>query len=82
MDYSIRSLRRTEGTKKKNREEMNAQKAEDTNTQVINLVRDVYQKKGGKPIDVTALLNFVNKRDITRLTRDQLLDTLRYYAKL
>lgn len=38
--------------------------------------------KQNKPLEVNDLLNLINKKDITRLTRENLLDVLHYYQKM
>ena len=38
--------------------------------------------KQNRPIEVNDLLNLINKKEITRLTKDNLLDVLNYYQKM
>lgn len=45
-------------------------------------VKDIYQRKGSKPLEVGEILNQINKRDITRTTKDELMQVLVYYKKL
>lgn len=55
---------------------------EDHMTNVIHKVRSVYQEKGNKPLNVSELLACMNKRDITKTTKEELLQVLQYYKKL
>lgn len=48
----------------------------------MHMVRDIYQQKGSKPIEVNELLNQINKRDITKTGKDELVQVLQYYKKL
>lgn len=82
MDYSIRSLKKHEGDKKSNRREAGIQKQEDQNTHIMHQVRDICQRRNNKPMDISELLNQINKKDITRLSREELVEVLRYYQKL
>ena len=51
-------------------------------TQMITVVRDVYQRRGNKPLDLSECLNMINKRDFSKTTKDELQQTLQYYQKL
>jgi hypothetical protein len=51
-------------------------------THIMLQVRDIYQQKGNRPIQVQELLNSINKRDITRTSKEELVQVLHYYKKL
>jgi len=38
--------------------------------------------KGSKPIEIAELLNQINKKDLTRITKEELVEVLLYYKKL
>ena len=44
--------------------------------------RKIYEMRGSKPIEVAELLNQINKKDITRITMDELNDVFKYYIRL
>ena len=44
--------------------------------------RTIYEMRGSKPIEVAELLNQINKKDITRITMDELNDVFKYYIRL
>jgi len=48
----------------------------------MHQVRSIIQMKQNRPIEVNDLLNLINKKEITRLTKDNLLDVLNYYQKM
>ena len=51
-------------------------------THIMLQVRDIYHQKGNRPIQVQELLNSINKRDITRTSKEELVQVLHYYKKL
>jgi hypothetical protein len=49
---------------------------------IMHQVRNIIQMKQNRPIEVNDLLNLINKKEITRLTKENLLDVLNYYQKM
>lgn len=82
MDYSIRSLRRSQGSAKQQKQENRQQQGADRSTLIMHQVRDIYNNKGSKPIDMQLLLNQINKRDVTSMTKEELKDILNYWQRM
>lgn len=56
MDFSIRSLKSQEGTRKEQRRNQAGQQQADQMTHLMHQVKDIYQRKGSKPMDVAEIL--------------------------
>lgn len=82
MDYSIRSLNNKKAGGKDKRRGNADGSNEDRMTMIMRTARRVYEGKGNKPIAVSDLLNYVNKSEITVLSREELMEVLTYYKKL
>ena len=81
MDYSIRSLNIKKASGKDKRRGTDGLN-DDKMALIMRNARRVYESKGNKPIAINDLLNFVNKMDITVISRDELVSVLSYYQKL
>ena len=81
MDYSIRSLNSKKASGKDKRRGTDGLN-DDKMALIMRNARRVYESKGNKPIAINDLLNFVNKMDITVISRDELVSVLSYYQKL
>lgn len=83
MDYSIRSLRKHgAGNKKEKNSVRKEHELNDRQTLIMQTVRQAYESKGSKAIELKSLLDLVNKRGTEDVTMDELRNLLKYYAKL
>lgn len=81
MDYSIRSLRKAKTSKNARERQAYAESDKrDRLTNVMAQVRSVMTNK--QEITISQLQGKINKKGVYNLSKDDLMDVLRYYAKL
>jgi hypothetical protein len=51
-------------------------------TKIIRMVRDIYNRKGCHPIEVGELLSQMNKKELVKISKEELVDALNYYKRL
>lgn len=71
MDFSIRSLKKSQENSR--RKYKSRDEPADQMSNVIRMVRDIYQRRGSNPISVGDLLTHMNKKELARISKEELL---------